>query len=774
MYRIRVVLAFCVLLLGTVAPKIAPAFWHGGGINSCWNVAPGQYTTTCTTPITNAGSCGPSGTANGTCFIAVAAAGTSGCAAHTTQAAAQSDPCDTLNHGIAQLRSGASSDWLLLKSGDTFKDQDFNGSGTGSGGLCAQHGISPTQPLLIGVYGSGARPIVEPPINSGLAYLSAGGGGCGAGGSNIAIIGIYFYNYTSDPGNGGFASAVINGSVSGNTLTVNSVTSGTVAIGQVLTDTLGNLSNATILSGSGSTWTLGGGAQSVSSEAMGAAFQNSGIELLNPVNWFLIDDCDWNFFVTPLNVEPSLVETGQFFVNRSILRNSYASGVHSSGMFTTTTIGSVSVLETIMDHNGWNATAFGAGTNGFNHNAYIDASVTFSGNISSNDSSGIQLRDGGAIQHNAFIFDPYGHNIGLRTAGATLVDDNVHMFQRDNTNSSATATINTFSSYVSTPGTPYNAGTATYSNNLMSASLKPNSNGGTIVLDPGQRGSTIAGNNIGCDWQSSTFTDQSMGSILTYNAIAAPGSGYPDGTYSDKNLSYVTSGPGTGAYGTFVVSGGGVNGFTQSPDTNDWWGGHNYSPNDDLTTPNSNLGGSGSGFHVHVATVYGGNTVISNGGYSHDADCNSNSYPDPNRSYGAYYATLSGATANATLTGAIASVNGISVMTVASITGTLNVGDALKWSGQTANDFVKFNSVNTGANSCGTGLACTGSGGTGTYALAGTETQTSIAMSSYTPNQFVAAAMAKLTKATFDPNYTAWCANSWIKAGFGITDTCSP
>jgi hypothetical protein len=102
--------------------------------------------------------------------------------------------CATINKGISLLRPSVSPDWLLLKTGDTFVDQDFAGSGPGSG-LCAQSGASARRPLLISSYGTGPRPIVEPSASKN----NYSGGACPVGRNNLAIVGIELYAAAADP-----------------------------------------------------------------------------------------------------------------------------------------------------------------------------------------------------------------------------------------------------------------------------------------------------------------------------------------------------------------------------------------------------------------------------------------------------------------------------------------------------------------------------------------------------------------------------------------------
>ena len=95
----------------------------------------------------------------------------------------------------------------------------------------------------------------------------------------------------------------------------------------------------------------------------------------------------------------------------------------------------------------------------------------------------------------------------------------------------------------------------------------------------------------------SGITDYTFGgSVLTVNALVG-GTGYVNGTYDGVPLSYVTSGGGSGASATIVVSGNAVTSVTITG------GGYGYSKYEVLTADNSLLGGAGSGFSVQVATA---------------------------------------------------------------------------------------------------------------------------------------------------------------------------
>ena len=92
------------------------------------------------------------------------------------------------------------------------------------------------------------------------------------------------------------------------------------------------------------------------------------------------------------------------------------------------------------------------------------------------------------------------------------------------------------------------------------------------------------------------------GQVLTLNTLVA-GTGYTNGTYTSVPLS---GGSGSGAVATVVVSGTVVTTVTLTS------GGENYIVADILTTSNSNIGGTGSGFSIRVATIVNGFTANAN------------------------------------------------------------------------------------------------------------------------------------------------------------------
>jgi hypothetical protein len=88
-------------------------------------------------------------------------------------------------------------------------------------------------------------------------------------------------------------------------------------------------------------------------------------------------------------------------------------------------------------------------------------------------------------------------------------------------------------------------------------------------------------------------TSATTGAIATLGAITA-GSLYTNGTYTNVPL---TGGTGSGARATIVVSGGAVTAVTLTQQ------GTGYTVNDALSASAANIGGTGSGFSIPVATI---------------------------------------------------------------------------------------------------------------------------------------------------------------------------
>jgi hypothetical protein len=97
-------------------------------------------------------------------------------------------PFKTLAAGKARLRNGKP-DWLLLKKGDTWTDEQF--------GYLRIKGRSAAEPMLFGAYGTGARPVLK--INSRIGEAGIGGYYSSTPADYIALVGLDFYAHTRDP-----------------------------------------------------------------------------------------------------------------------------------------------------------------------------------------------------------------------------------------------------------------------------------------------------------------------------------------------------------------------------------------------------------------------------------------------------------------------------------------------------------------------------------------------------------------------------------------------
>jgi len=105
-------------------------------------------------------------------------------------------------------------------------------------------------------------------------------------------------------------------------------------------------------------------------------------------------------------------------VRRSILVDSYKDYDvgHAQGLYADKIQGLL-IEENLLDHNGWNETAFHASKTNYNHNMYIQVScenLVVRRNISTRASShGLQARPGGTVEHNLFVDNATGFSFGL-------------------------------------------------------------------------------------------------------------------------------------------------------------------------------------------------------------------------------------------------------------------------------------------------------------------------------------------------------------------------
>ena len=276
--------------------------------NVCFQIGADGWTKTNGCETTGTGTCGDStGTYTGTCIVYVSdSAGVDAtCAAQLppkTDTPAAGVACKTIAKGISLLRGFATADWFLLKRGDTFVGQDFDGSGTTNAGLC-RSGISSTQPLYVGNFGTtGARPIVEPNASSNAGsngragfMIFYGGGGCTGSGNNIALIGLDIYGIKNDPNGGQYT------------------------------------------------------------PNLGVALSYYGIWHVNAFDWFLVEDTAIRFmyfggwFNSDCCVPPYPARNGKLTFNRVQIYNNYISNGVGQGVFISNT-SDIELKESIVDH----------------------------------------------------------------------------------------------------------------------------------------------------------------------------------------------------------------------------------------------------------------------------------------------------------------------------------------------------------------------------------------------------------------------------------------
>jgi hypothetical protein len=100
-------------------------------------------------------------------------------------------PVQTIARGVSLLRDG-SADWMLLKCGDTWN--------TGLG-IWRKSGRSDQEPLFIGSYGTGARPLLETGTSSGLWACASSSPEV----DHLVVEGLHFYANGRDPNSPDYA-----------------------------------------------------------------------------------------------------------------------------------------------------------------------------------------------------------------------------------------------------------------------------------------------------------------------------------------------------------------------------------------------------------------------------------------------------------------------------------------------------------------------------------------------------------------------------------------
>jgi hypothetical protein len=248
----------------------------------------------------------------------------------------------TITAGKARLRNGYP-DELLLRAGDTFVKQSF--------GYLTVSGRSATEPLIIGVYGTGPAPIVETPANGGVGIGSLPG----KGGNFIVVEGIDFYAYQRDPSNPAYAGP--------------------------------------------------------NTSALGTNFLNPNTWVVLTGNKFSFFSTNIVFNSS----NSRLVTSSRAILYRNVVTDAWSANSHSQGLYAAGMSSLVVEQNVFDHNGwnasipGAEATIYNRNIYfQFNNNE-----VTFTGNISANSSSeGAQFRSGGTISDNLFVADSDGFDLG--------------------------------------------------------------------------------------------------------------------------------------------------------------------------------------------------------------------------------------------------------------------------------------------------------------------------------------------------------------------------
>jgi len=276
-----------------------------------------------------------------------------------------------------------------------------------------------------------------------------------------------------------------------------------------------------------------------------------GTRFLNPITWFLIEDCKFSFYAYNVDFDASSTGSASIVsIRRNIVVDAYSNLHFAEGIYVD---GIVNRLyeENLFDHNGWNTSVSGAGPLVYNRNVYDqftnkpgilpNGPAIFRGNISARSSSeGAQIRPGGTISNNLFDSNPIGFDIGHRLSdGAPLITSatasNNVVLKSDDMDSSNPRGIGIEIMNAS-------GGGIQVMNNIIAHAASANpTNAYAFILDPNTSGVSVTGNII-YDWNYGIL-DQGTGNITSPNATNL--TGYPNPNLSVETYDATLGGPGT-------------------------------------------------------------------------------------------------------------------------------------------------------------------------------------------------------------------------------------
>ena len=431
----------------------------------------------------------------------------------------QASPCKTIAKGVSLLRSGFP-DWLLLKKGDTWTNEAF--------GTISKNGRSATEPMLIGAYGSGARPKIEASAVAAKAVnmISTNSLSSNSTGHYIAVVGLEFYCFDRNPADARF-----------------------------------NL--------------------------VSVAIEPTAINWANGSSWSLFEDNKISSFSGAMNLQPydgvnQLVATIKHLdlrVRRNLILDNY--GLFSNGVFLDG-FEAAELTENLFDQNGYNesiagqtlfdhrndfATNHGLYINGnFGNVGYINGPVKMTGNMYMRDIRGAHYRSGGVADNNLFVHNTAIFDFGRPRPGVSYsITNNVFLELIDIVGinpigSSAGSAITFFDNYNGFP-TNFGAGSASATGNIFANTKATNYNGYAFAVVGG--GTVSITGNIMYEWNfgpgdaqhGPLKLDAATGSVTsipneiylsaqaTYNTVSP--SKYPDPTRSVGTYAATLGLPGT-------------------------------------------------------------------------------------------------------------------------------------------------------------------------------------------------------------------------------------
>jgi hypothetical protein len=422
--RFAVLVALAMLLGG----------WTHGRLGSGW---------TGLSPTLGTGSCSTSGsTYTGSCIVYVADAANGGTVGASCVAAPPLNnsfptPCldDTQAHigaAYAYLRNN-SSDWMVFAACSVTNASIGNTSGFASG----LNGASPSAPIVFTMYGStscgtachDARPCFKTGANYCFEAFNSNYG------QNLALVSLECYDSAQDPASADYTAPIAAGTpgatcgnsgtscvYTGTTIPASLTAAGAMAVYDLTQNIAlpGHISTA-----SGTTITMSSALTTTINSGDTLAFWSNAPQGIYVVGttYILIEDCRVSFYGTNIaleNITSNNTNPYSIHVRRNELLDAYGFTTHGIGLFVADNAngGTIEVYQNVIDHNGWNnGAAFnwvnqvvGAGATIFSHDIYIhdiNPPATIIGNILSNASAtGAQARSGGTVYNNLCVGDP--------------------------------------------------------------------------------------------------------------------------------------------------------------------------------------------------------------------------------------------------------------------------------------------------------------------------------------------------------------------------------